>query len=103
MAVDKRLTRQFDLTKTGVTSDAGTRINAYIMVASSLLFLTPQVCPHPPPTHPQHETDLSSSSHLTRAALSQIPSAMGYMHDPAAALWGGILCLVSLAAYCVFQ
>mmetsp|Transcript_20031 Transcript_20031/g.47705 ORF Transcript_20031/g.47705 Transcript_20031/m.47705 type:complete len:548 (+) Transcript_20031:15-1658(+) len=74
MAVDKRLTRQFDLTKTGVTSDAGTRINAYIMVASSLLFLTPQ-----------------------------IPSAMGYMHDPAAALWGGILCLVSLAAYCVFQ
>ncbi len=43
MAVDKKLTRDFDLVKTGVTSDAGTRINAYIMVASSLLYLTPQV------------------------------------------------------------
>eukprot|EP00961_Rhodomonas_salina_P153089 2061266-Rhodomonas_salina.2 len=102
MAVDKRLTRQFDLTKTGVTSDAGTSINAYIMVASSLLFLTQQVCPCPPPFHPQHETDLSSS-HLTCAALSQIPSVTGYMHYPAAALWGRILCLISLDAYCVFQ
>ncbi|EKX52502.1 hypothetical protein GUITHDRAFT_159252 [Guillardia theta CCMP2712] len=74
MAIDRRLTRSFDLTNTGVTTDESTKLNAYIMMASALLYLTPQ-----------------------------IPTFMGEAHDPSAAGLGGILCIVALAAYCAFQ
>jgi hypothetical protein len=74
VAVNKKLSKGWDSTQTGVTSDEPTRINAYIMVASGLLYLIPQV-----------------------------PAFCGYPHDPAAALAGTITCLVCLALYCLYQ
>ena len=73
-AVNKKLTKGWHLTETGVTSDAATRLNAYIMIASAFLFLFPQV-----------------------------PTFMGHPHTPLATLSGCIACLVALAAYCVYQ
>jgi Ca2+/Na+ antiporter len=73
-AVDKKLTKELDWIDSGVSTDTATRLNAYIMIASALLYLTPQ-----------------------------IPTFMGYPHDPAAAGVGCILCLLALAAYCAFQ
>ena len=62
------------LSETGVTTDDTTRQNAYIMVATSLLYLFPQV-----------------------------PAFLGEEHDPQAALMGCVACFVVLAAYCAFQ
>ena len=36
-------TREWDFVKTGVTTDEATRLNAYIMIASAFLYLSPQV------------------------------------------------------------
>ena len=73
VAVNKRLTRPYDFMTTGVTTDSATMINSHIMILSAFLYLFPQV-----------------------------PTFMGYPHDPSAAFWGGVACLVSLAAYCAF-
>ena len=62
------------LMDTGVTTDNATRANAYIMMATALLYLFPQ-----------------------------IPTYMGYEHDPNAALLGCIACGIALAAYCTYQ
>ena len=62
------------MVKTGVTTDEATRINAYIMIASALLYLSPQ-----------------------------IPTFVGKSHDPFMAWAGGVACLTALAAYCVYQ
>jgi len=61
-------------TETGVTTDAATRHNAYIMFATSFLYLFPQ-----------------------------IPAFLGHVHDPQAALFGGIACFITLALYCTYQ
>jgi hypothetical protein len=45
VAKDKTLTRTSDYVTTGVTTDDATRVNAYIMIASALLYLSPQVSP----------------------------------------------------------
>ena len=74
VAIDKTLTRPSDMVKTGVTTDEATRINAYIMIASALLYLSPQ-----------------------------IPTFVGKSHDPFMAWAGGVACLTALAAYCVYQ
>lgn len=74
VAKDKVLTREMDFVKTGVTTDEATRFNAYIMIASALLYLSPQ-----------------------------IPTFMGEDHDPFMAMVGGVLCLLALAAYCAYQ
>jgi Ca2+/Na+ antiporter len=73
-AVNKKLTKGWDSTETGVTSDGATRLNAYIMVASAFLYLFPQ-----------------------------IPTFLGHGHSPLAALLGGIACMVGLAVYCIYQ
>ena len=62
------------LTQTGVSTDKATRINAYIMIATGLLYLIPQ-----------------------------IPTFCGFEHDPMAALGGAIACGLALAAYCAYQ
>jgi len=73
-AVNKKLTKGWHATETGVTSDKGTRINAYIMVASAFLYLFPQT-----------------------------PTFLGHPHSPTASLAGAIACLVALVAYCIYQ
>ena len=73
-AVNKKLTKGWHPTETGVTSDKGTRMNAYIMVASAFLYLFPQ-----------------------------IPTFLGHPHSPGASLAGAIACLVALVAYCIYQ
>ena len=62
------------LTQTGVSTDKATRINAYIMIATGLLYFIPQ-----------------------------IPTFSGFEHDPMAALGGAIACGLALAAYCAYQ
>ena len=73
-AVNKKLTKGWDNMETGVTSDAATRLNAYIMVASAFFYLFPQ-----------------------------IPTFLGHEHDPTAALCGSIACLIGLIIYCAYQ
>lgn len=73
-AVNKKLTKGWHPTETGVTSDKGTRINAYIMIASAFLYLFPQT-----------------------------PTFLGHPHNPTASLAGSIACLVALVAYCIYQ
>jgi Ca2+/Na+ antiporter len=73
-AVNKKLTKGWHPTETGVTSDKGTRINAYIMVASAFLYLFPQT-----------------------------PTFLGHPHSPTASLAGAIACLVALVLYCIYQ
>ena len=43
VAKEKVLTRELDFVQTGVTTDEATRFNAYIMIASAFLYLSPQV------------------------------------------------------------
>lgn len=74
VAKDKVLTKDMDFFQTGVTTDEATRFNAYIMIASAFLYLSPQ-----------------------------IPTFMGEPHDPFMAMVGGILCLVALGLYCAYQ
>lgn len=73
-AIDRKLTRPRDWVHTGITTDRATMFNAILMVASCLLYLSVQV-----------------------------PTLMGLPYDPPAALVGSIICLVMLAAYCVYQ
>jgi len=76
IAKDKTLSKglEMDFYKTGVTTDEATRFNAYIMIASAFLYLSPQ-----------------------------IPTFMGEDHDPFMAMVGGILCIVALGGYCAYQ
>ena len=76
-ARDKRLSRPWDLARTGVTTDADTPTYARIMLASGLLWLIPQV-----PSWLHHG-----------AADFQAPPALA----------GGVVCLLGLLAYCVYM
>lgn len=73
-AVNKTLTRPFNLARTGVTTDSFTPTNAAIMSFSSLLYL-----------------------------LIQVPASLYGPSEPLAALVGAIVCLGCLAAYCAYQ
>jgi Ca2+/Na+ antiporter len=76
LARDRKLSkeREFDFFRTGVTTDEATPYNAYIMMVSAFLYLSPQ-----------------------------IPAFLGRAHDPFAALVGGILCSIGLGCYCAYQ
>ncbi|KAK9825642.1 hypothetical protein WJX81_003822 [Elliptochloris bilobata] len=73
-AVNKTLTRRFDLWRTGVTTDSFTPKGAIIMAVSVLLY-----------------------------GIIQVPAFLGYKSAQAASLAGIIVCLATLAVYCVFQ
>jgi Ca2+/Na+ antiporter len=73
-ATDKQLTQGASLTKTGITTDKFTPLNAVIMSATVLLYL-----------------------------VIQVPASFFPRLQPIASLLGGIICLVSLAGYCAYQ
>ncbi|WIA37902.1 hypothetical protein OEZ86_001279 [Tetradesmus obliquus] len=74
IAVDKKLTRGWDLARTGVTVDRDVRQGAAIMAGSVLLYGTVQV-----------------------------PAFMGFPNSPQAALVGAVACLSSMVGYCVYS
>ena len=76
-ARDKRLSRPWDLARTGVTTDADTPTYACIMLASGLLWLIPQI---------------PSWFHHGVADFQAVP-----------ALTGAVVCLLGLLAYCVYM
>lgn len=73
-AINRTLTRGWDLRRTGVTTDTDVRRGAGIMTASVLLF-----------------------------GIVQVPAALGHAADPNVALLGCVACLLSLVAYCTYQ
>lgn len=73
-ATDKQLTNKRSITKTGVTTDKFTPLNAVIMSATVLLYL-----------------------------VIQLPASFFPKLQPVSSLLGGIICLASLAAYCAYQ
>ncbi|CAL8462752.1 g2285 [Coccomyxa elongata] len=73
-AINKRLTKKYDVLHTGVTTDNYTPSGAIIMVATVLLY-----------------------------AIVQVPAFLGNKEDYIASLIGAIVCLITLCAYCIFQ
>ncbi|KAK9789557.1 hypothetical protein WJX73_004608 [Symbiochloris irregularis] len=71
---EKQLTHRFSLIKTGATTDKFTPFGAVMMIGSSFLY-----------------------------ALIQVPAFLYHEDNSKAALWGGIACLLTLAAYCTYQ
>ncbi|KAF8069707.1 NCL2 [Scenedesmus sp. PABB004] len=74
IAIDKRLTRGWDLFATGVTVDQDVRTGAAIMSASVLLY-----------------------------GIVQGPAALGFSRSPQAALAGAVTCLACMVAYCGYS
>ncbi|KAI8469986.1 MAG: hypothetical protein J3K34DRAFT_422230 [Monoraphidium minutum] len=73
-AVDKKLTRGFDLNRTGVTTDDDVRQGALVMAASVLLY-----------------------------GFVQVPAFLGFADSPQAALTGSVVCLLAAVAYCAYS
>eukprot|EP00775_Hariotina_reticulata_P009910 gene9910-10066_t len=73
-AIDKRLTRGWDLQHTGITVDNDVRSGAAIMALSVLLY-----------------------------GVVQVPAFMGFQSSPQAALTGAVMCLTAMVGYCVYS
>jgi len=74
LAINKKLTKGWSLTETGVSTDIETPRNAYIMLGTVFLYL-----------------------------LVQIPAFFGHNRDPIVDLVGLVFAIAVLAAYCVYQ
>ncbi len=85
-AVDKTLTRKCDLSKTGITVDDDTPINAKIMIGTSLSYFIVQ------------------SVAFFYLSTNELPTSFsGEGKEQKAAIAGAVVCFAALAAYCVYQ
>ncbi|GBF88403.1 hypothetical protein Rsub_01115 [Raphidocelis subcapitata] len=73
-ALDKTLTRGFDLNRTGVTTEDDVRRGALILAASALLY-----------------------------GIVQVPAFLGFSESPQAALTGAVVCTAAAVAYVVYS
>lgn len=123
---EKTLTHKFSLTKTGATTDKFTPFGAIMMIGSSFLYAVIQASPFsafpncmPAAWFSQDHTLPASwpalgyaqcafrnntvSFLMTAEHVMQIPAFIYHEDNSKAALWGGVVCLLTLAAYCTYQ